>query len=114
VRPTVDAILDLEQFRDLTLGDRQLMREIVWALIDDTSRHAALLESAIRLEERERIVRIARAAAWACSNVGANAAAAALRAVEQHGHNAGFDECGVALAKLCSEIERLRAMPWER
>jgi HPt (histidine-containing phosphotransfer) domain-containing protein len=114
VRSTLDVTLDLEQFRDLALGDRQLMREIVWALIDDTSRHAALLESAIRSEERERIVRIARSAARACSNVGANAAAGALRAIEQHAHDAAFDECRSALAKLCSEIERLCAVPWER
>ena len=108
---TRNLTLDLEQFRDLTLGDRQLMREIVGALIEDTSRYVVLLESAIRSEEQQRITRLARTAARACSNVGAHAAAAALQRMERHAEAGEFDACGGALGTLRADIERLRAIP---
>ena len=36
-----DVVLDMEQFRNFTLEDRQLMRDILGALIDDASRQMA-------------------------------------------------------------------------
>jgi len=106
----VQSTLDLEQFRDLTLGDGRLMHEIVWALIEDTSRRAGFLERAIRDRNRQRVIRISRNAARACAGVGANAAAAALRAIGEHAEAGGFDACDTALATLRAEIETLRGM----
>jgi HPt (histidine-containing phosphotransfer) domain-containing protein len=108
VQSTDDVALDLEQFRNFTLDDRQLMREILWALIDDTTRQAGLLEGSIRDRDGQRIVRLTRTAARACSNVGAIAAAAALNTI---GHSAGlsqFDVCRSSLEVLRREIGRLR------
>jgi HPt (histidine-containing phosphotransfer) domain-containing protein len=48
VIPDVTEVLDWQQLRDVTSDDDHLMREIVGALIDDTSRQIPLLEAAIR------------------------------------------------------------------
>ena len=84
------------------------MHEIVWALIDDTTRQAGLLEPAIRDRERERVIRLSRKAARACAGVGANAAAAALQAIGKHAGKSEFDVCYAALASLRAEIDTLR------
>ena len=46
--------LDRDQLRDVTLDDEALMREILSALIDDTSRQMRLLESAILEQDARR------------------------------------------------------------
>ena len=50
------AILNQEQLRDITMDDDALMREILGALIDDTTRQMHLLDAAIR-EQDARPVR---------------------------------------------------------
>jgi HPt (histidine-containing phosphotransfer) domain-containing protein len=101
-------VLDREQLRDVTLNDEDLMREILSALIDDTSRQIPLLDSAIREEDSLKCMRLAHYSKGACANVGANAAAALLKHIEHEAGRGEFTECGTSLAALSHEIDRLR------
>jgi hypothetical protein len=108
VHPTVDVALDLEQFRNLALDDRQLMREILGALIDNTARQAGLVEASIYHREGQRILRLTRTAARACSDVGANAAAAALKAIGRNAALEQYEACRLSLEALRRELGKLR------
>ncbi len=101
-------VLDRNQLRDITLDDEELMREILTALIDDTSRQICLLDSAIREQDSQRCMRLAHYSKGACANVGAFAAAALLKHIESEASNGQFPECGTSLAALAHEIDRLR------
>jgi len=101
-------VLDRQQLRDITMDDEDLMREILSALIDDTSRQFLLLESAIREEDPQKCMRLAHYSKGACANVGANAAAAILKHIENQAGKGQFPECGTSLTTLSREIERLR------
>lgn len=86
------------------------MREILAALIDDTSRQIPLLDSAIREENSQKCMRLAHYSKGACANVGANAAATLLKHIEHEAGKGQFPECGLSLAALTLEIERLRTV----
>lgn len=101
-------ILDRSQLRDITLDDEELMREVLTALIEDTSRQIGLLETAIRDQDPERCKRLAHYCKGACANVGANAAAAVLRRMEEEALSNDFIHCAESLAALGEELERLR------
>jgi HPt (histidine-containing phosphotransfer) domain-containing protein len=101
-------VLNLEELRNLTMNDRQLMSEILHALIEDASRHAGLLETAVRESDAVRSVRIARQASRVCGNVGAVAAADTFRQIERHAGQREFESCRSVLAAARGEIERLR------
>jgi HPt (histidine-containing phosphotransfer) domain-containing protein len=103
-----EVILDREELRNITLDDRQLMSEILWALIDDANRHAGAIESAIRERDPARAVRIARFAGRACANVGAGAAAESFRRVERLAASGAFDACRDRMAELRKAIDQLR------
>ena len=106
--PDATLVLDRAQLRDVTLDDEDLMREILAALIDDTSRQMPFLESAIRAEDSRGCMRLAHYSKGACANVGANAAAAVLKRIEREAAGHEFQECRASLANLAAEIERLR------
>ncbi len=91
------------------MDDQDLMREIVSALIDDTSRQIPLLEVAIREGDPVKCARLAHYSKGACANVGAESAADLLRQIEQRAHGGDFQECRVSLAALADEIGRLRS-----
>jgi HPt (histidine-containing phosphotransfer) domain-containing protein len=101
-------VLDREQLRDITLDDAELMREILAALIDDTSRQIGLLDLAIREGDSEKCKRLAHYSKGACANVGANSAAALLKHIEVEAGKGQFPECGRSLAALAHEIDLLR------
>jgi HPt (histidine-containing phosphotransfer) domain-containing protein len=101
-------VLDREQLRDITLDDTDLMREILTALIDDTSRQIPLLESAIREEDSQKCARLAHYSKGACANVGAAAAAAVLKTLERQAAGQDFRECSGSLSALIAELDRLR------
>ncbi len=103
------ATLDQEQLREVTLDDPDLMREILVALIHDTSRQISLIESAILAGDSPRCKRLAHYSKGACANLGANAAAELLRSIEQHAAAGRFTECEASLAALAAEVDRLRA-----
>jgi len=102
-------VLDRDQLREVTLDDEDLMREILSALIDDTSRQIQLLDMAVRQQDAPRCARLAHYSKGACANVGANTAAVLLENIEHQAAAGAVAECGAPLARLASEIERLRA-----
>jgi HPt (histidine-containing phosphotransfer) domain-containing protein len=101
-------VLDWDQLRDITLNDEELMREILSALIDDTSQQITLLEAAIREADSQKCMRLANYSKGTCANVGANAAAALLKEMEQQAGKCQFPECGASLAALSQQIDLLR------
>jgi len=103
-----ETVLDRAQLRDVTLDDEELMREILSALIDDTSRQIQLLGAAIREQNPQKCMRLAHYSKGACANVGACRAAALLQQIERQAASGGFDGCGESLDRLSEEVERLR------
>ena len=110
VRTTeTDLVLDVEQLRTLTLNDPRLMREILLALIEDTSRQASLLADALRDRDPGRLGRLARSSARACDNLGAYRGAGVLRSIERGAASADYPACRAAMESLKAEFERLAA-----
>src|ERR1019366_6878371 len=101
-------VLDRQQLRDITLDDGELMREVLTALLDDTSKQIALLDLAIRDQDPQKTMRLAHYCKGACANVGANAVAAVLKRLEQQAARNSFADCAVSLCSLTRELERLR------
>ena len=101
-------VLDRAQLRDVTLDDPDLMREIVAALIDDTSRQLALLDASIRAGDSKETVRVAHYSKGACANLGANSSAALLKRIEQRAATSDFTDCRSSLGFLERELELLR------
>ena len=101
-------MLDRKQLRDITLDDDELMREVLTALLDDTSKQVALLDLAIRDGDPQKTMRLAHYCKGACVNVGANAVAAVLKRMEQEAARHSFADCAVSLCSLTRELERLR------
>ena len=85
------------------------MREILTALIDDTSRQIPLLASAIREEDSQKCARLAHYSKGACANVGAAAAAAVLKTIEHQAAVHEFRGCSESLSVLMLEVDRLRS-----
>jgi HPt (histidine-containing phosphotransfer) domain-containing protein len=102
------AVLDRQQLRDVTLDDRELMQEVLASLLDDTARQLRLMDLAIREQDPQQMVRLAHSCKGACANLGANAAAAALRRLEQQAKAESLDECAATIDILTLELERLR------
>jgi len=84
------------------------MREVLSALIEDTSRQLVLLDGAIRQHDGRSCVRLAHYSKGACANIGANRAAAKLREIEQDAARNAFEECDTSLQFLLEELEHLR------
>ena len=101
-------VLDREQLRCITMDDPVLMREILEALIQDTSKQLRLLEVAIRQGDGADCARLAHYSKGACANVGANRAAALLHEIERNANTGRLQECGRAVETLCSELALLR------
>jgi len=91
------------------MDDPQLMREIVGALIEDTSRQIGLIEMAIRDQDARRCARLAHYSRGACGNCGANAAAAVLLQLERQAAEGSMAGCLESLKALAREVDRLRA-----
>lgn len=98
----------MQQLREVTLEDDELMGQLLTALIDDTARQIPLLEVAIREQDAPKCARLAHYSKGACANVGANAVAAVLEAMERQAASGSVSECSAQLARLASEVERLR------
>ena len=90
------------------MDDRTLMRDIVSALIQDTSDQIARLGAAIRDRDAKTCLRLAHYSKGACANVGANRAAAGLRHIEHNARAEQFEECRQALESLSGEIALLQ------
>ena len=103
------AVLDQTQLREVTLDDEDLMRQIVAALIEDTSQQMDELTAAIAQEDSTRCMRLAHYSKGACANVGAQTAAALLKEIEAKAAAANFAACSLALARLAEQLELLRS-----
>jgi HPt (histidine-containing phosphotransfer) domain-containing protein len=106
---SVDEVLEIEQLRDVTMNDPQLMREILGALVDDTSRQLELLGAAIRQCDSKLCMRLAHYSKGACVNVGANRAAGMFKMIERSAAEGAFSECAQSLAGLAQQLEELRS-----
>jgi HPt (histidine-containing phosphotransfer) domain-containing protein len=104
----VSLVLDLQQLKDITLDDQELMREVLMALIDDTSQQLGLLDAAIRQQDSAGCRRLAHYCKGACANVGANRAAAVMKQMEQDAARSAFGDCSAGLETLVEELEHLK------
>jgi HPt (histidine-containing phosphotransfer) domain-containing protein len=91
------------------MDDPELMREIMDALLADTSNQMGLLEAAIRDQDSKKCVRLAHYSKGACANVGANRAADILKKIEHKAADGEFSVCVESLASLLREIDLLRS-----
>lgn len=105
----MDAVLEIEQLRDVTLNDPKLMREILEALLDDTTRQIELLQTAVEEGDPRKCARLAHYCKGACANVGANRAAGILQHIEKSAKRGEFQECTRSLAGLVQELDLLRS-----
>ena len=101
-------VLDREQLRGITMDDEPLMREILTALVEDTSRQVHLLAEAVREGDSGSCKRLAHYSKGACANVGAGRAAALLKQMERHAVNRDFARCEALLGRLKAELDLLR------
>jgi len=103
-----NSVLDKSQLRDITMDDPELMREILAALLADTSQQMGLLEAAIRAQNTAQCMRLAHYSKGACANVGANRAAGMFKLIESKAAGGEFSECVESLASLVREMDLLR------
>jgi HPt (histidine-containing phosphotransfer) domain-containing protein len=101
-------VLDHEQLRSITLYDEELMRELLQALIDDTSTQLTALEAAMGAADGGRLARLAHSCKGACANLGAASSAAILQNIERHALAADFPACNASLAALAEELQKLQ------
>jgi HPt (histidine-containing phosphotransfer) domain-containing protein len=90
------------------MDDPELMREIMDALLLDTSEHLGLLEAAIREQNSTQCMRLAHYSKGACANVGANRAASIFKHIEHKAADGAFSDCVESLASLVREMDLLR------
>jgi HPt (histidine-containing phosphotransfer) domain-containing protein len=102
------AVLDLRQLRNITLDDERLMRELVHALIEDTSLQMSRMAEAIETGDPQACIRLAHYSKGACANVGAVSAAGLLAEIESGARHEDFAGCRASLLTLIGELERLR------
>jgi HPt (histidine-containing phosphotransfer) domain-containing protein len=101
-------VLDRNQLREVTVDDQDLMRDILAALIEDTSRQILLLDVAITAGDATQCVRLAHYAKGACANVGANSSAVLLEKIERQASSGSVANCEEQVTRLSAELERLR------
>jgi HPt (histidine-containing phosphotransfer) domain-containing protein len=101
-------VLDLDQLRSVTLDDREMMRELVSVLIEDTERQISPLESAIVSGDGPLCAQLAHYSKGACASVGANSAAWLLKEIERRARAGEFDACAASVKALATELNRLR------
>jgi len=105
----ITVVLDRAQLREVTLDDEDLMRELLSALIADTEQQMPLLTLALERADLKQCANLAHYSKGACANVGARAAAGVLADLERSARSGAADECGLQLAALAFEVDRLRA-----
>ena len=104
--PTV--VLDREQLRNITMDDEFLMREIVTALIADTSQQIEKLSGALDRNNADECVRLAHSARGACGNVGATSMWAIFSSIEEDAKKGDLDQCRARMPQIALEFEKLR------
>ena len=102
------ALLDRTQLREVTMYDEDLMREVLTALIDDTSQQLPRLAAAIEGKDAENCAKLAHYCKGACANLGATRAASLLQQMERNAVVGAFGLCSESLQQLAGELELLR------
>ena len=102
-------VLDLEQLKDITLDDAELMQEILMALISDTSQQLRALALAVQRADAKETARLAHYSKGACANVGASDTARILLKIEEQAAQGDMQGCGASLASLETELRKLQA-----
>jgi histidine phosphotransfer protein HptB len=98
----------MSQLRNVTLNDDALMREVVDALVKDTSQQIEELRQAIQRGDTQTCIRVAHNAHGACGNVGAAAMAALFSKLERQAADGDLSSCRPFVEELGVELERLR------
>ncbi len=91
------------------MDDEKLMRDLLQALVEDTSTQIDRLKSALQRGDAEQCVRLAHYARGACANVGANTAASVFMEIERKARESELRSCTASLIALAEAMERLRA-----
>jgi HPt (histidine-containing phosphotransfer) domain-containing protein len=102
-------VLDLEQLKNITMEDVDLMREILVTLIRDTSRQLHALERAVSAADATETRRLAHYSKGACANVGATDTARILQEIEKEAAAGDLAACGASLPSLQREFQKLQA-----
>jgi HPt (histidine-containing phosphotransfer) domain-containing protein len=102
-------VLDVEQLKNITMDDADLMREILDSLISDTSRQLCALERALGAADATETMRLAHYSKGACANVGATSTARILQDIEKKAKSGDLQSCGASLISLQQEFQKLRA-----
>src|SRR4051812_6236349 len=90
------------------MDDPDLMRELLMALVEDTSQQLSQMETAVAERNGERCKRLAHYSKGACANVGARSAAAIFERMERLAASGDFARCALSLEALASTLERLK------
>ncbi|HKW96883.1 MAG TPA: Hpt domain-containing protein [Bryobacteraceae bacterium] len=109
--PTLNeaAVLDMDQLRNVSMDDPELMRELVAALIEDTTAHIPMIQDAVEQADATKCARTAHYVKGACANVGAMSMAALLKTIELCAKTGDFCGCRTSLANLSAELEKFSA-----
>ena len=102
-------VLDLEQLKNITMDDAELMREILESLISDTSRQLLALERALGNANAKETARLAHYSKGACASVGAISTAELLQDIEKKAAAGDLVSCGASLQSLQQEFRRLQS-----
>ena len=101
-------VLDLAQLRNITLNDEALMREVVFALVNDVSLRIEELRRAVGRRDPQACIKLAHNAQGACANVGAASLASVFSSLERQAAGGEMDACRGSLGELQVELEKLR------
>ena len=102
-------LLDIDQLKNVTLEDPELMREVLVALIDDTGRNLESLDRAVQQADARETIRLAHYSKGACANVGALSTAGLLQSIERTARDGDFGACGLFMRSLRDEFGKLQA-----
>jgi HPt (histidine-containing phosphotransfer) domain-containing protein len=101
-------VLDLEQLKNITMDDAELMQDILAALISDTGRQLHALEHAVEVADAKETARLAHYSKGACANVGATDTARILLEIERKAAAGDIAACGASLVSLQREFQKLQ------
>jgi HPt (histidine-containing phosphotransfer) domain-containing protein len=101
-------VLDIEQLKNITMDDAELMQDILATLISDTDRQLHALEHALEIADARETARLAHYSKGACANVGATSTARILQEIEKNAAAGDLEACGASLVSLQREFQKLQ------
>lgn len=104
----MSSVLDLDQLRNVTMDDEELMRELLSTLIADTGKQILLLERAVASADVQQCLRVAHYLKGACASVGAAAMASELQEIEHSAAQQDFAICGARVRAISEQLDKLR------